>query len=62
MRKLIARWQSLNDAEMDRISAALVGIHFVMLGLLVFASTIGLPLLLGVSPEVVMSRLMYPVF
>ncbi len=56
MRTLTERWQSLNDADMDRISEKIVGIHWLMMGCAILAWSL-LPLFLGVSREVVVGRL-----
>jgi hypothetical protein len=56
MRILSERWRSLSDAEIDGITEKIIGIHWLMMGFVTLGWTL-LPLVLGVSREVLVSRL-----
>ncbi len=40
MRRLVERWQSMSEEEMDRISENIVAIHWIVLGLGLLAWTL----------------------
>ncbi len=56
MRSLIERWRSLNDSEIQRISETIIGIHWLIMGFVILGLTL-LPFILGISPEVLASRI-----
>ncbi len=56
MRNAIERWHSMSDDQIDKLCENLVAIHFVFMGLALFAYRL-LPAIRGVSPEVVFGSL-----
>lgn len=56
MRTLIRRWQTLSDVEIESISARILGVHWLMMGFAMLGWAL-LPLLLGISPELLLTRL-----
>jgi len=51
MRNFIERWRNMSDAEIDRTSENLVAFHWILMGLFLIGWRL-LPLIRGVSPEV----------
>lgn len=56
MRTLVQRWRSMSDAEIDRIGENIIAIHWVIMALVILGWRL-LPLVLGVSPELLTSRI-----
>ena len=56
MRTLLERWRSMDDSEIQKISEAIIGIHWLIMGFVIIGLTL-LPFILGISPEVLASRI-----
>ncbi len=56
MRTLVERWRSMDEGQIESLSAKIIGIHWLIMGFAILGWAL-LPFVLGISPEVLASRL-----